>query len=156
MAKEIGELMRVDSTGFAVIDLDAVAKCTVDPPVPGRFESELMVANLGSIWPNYRRYGVERLVLARAVVTADELADLRGAVPKSRWTICRLAAPEDVIDRRLRAREPGVSQEFIVGVSRSPSAEMDQHSIADFVVDNGSESVTVVAGEVLRRWRELA
>ncbi|MEZ5247949.1 MAG: hypothetical protein R2713_01645 [Ilumatobacteraceae bacterium] len=49
-----------------------------------------------------------------------------------------------------------MSQEFIVGVSRSPSAEMDQHSIADFVVDNGSESVTVVAGEVLRRWRELA
>ncbi len=156
VAKEIGELMRVDSTGFAVIDLDAVAKCTVDPPVPGRFESALMVANLAAMWPNYRRYGVEKLVLARAVVTADEVAELRGAVPKSRWTICRLVAPEDVIDRRLRSREPGVSQEFIVGVSRSLSAEMDQHSIADFVVDNGSESVTVVAREVVRRWHKVA
>ena len=155
VAKEIGELMRVDSTGFAVVDLDAVAKCTVDPPVPGRFESELMVANLASMWPNYRRYGVERLVLARAVVTHDELAEIRDAVPKSRWTVCRLIASENVIDRRLRVREPGMSQEFLVGVSRSLSAEMDEHRIADFVVDNSSAPVTVVAAEVLRRWREL-
>lgn len=49
-----------------------------------------------------------------------------------------------------------MSQEFIVGVSRSLTAEMDHHSIADFVVDNSSASVTVVAGEVLRRWREFA
>lgn len=154
VAKEIGELMRLDSTGFAVVDLDAVAKCTVDPPVPGRFESELMVANLASMWPNYQRYGVRRLVLARAVVTPDELSELRGAVPDSHWTVCRLIASEDVIGQRLRAREAGVSQEFVLGVSRSLSAEMDDHPIADFVIANDSGSITDVAREVLTRWRE--
>lgn len=155
VAKEIGELMRLDSTGFAVVDLDAVAKCTVDPPVPGRFESELMVANLAAMWPNYRRYGVHRLVLARVIVTAEELTELRSAVPLAHWSVCRLVASQDVIGRRLRAREPGVSQDFILELSRTLSAEMEEHPIEDFVVDNDGRSVTDVAREVLSRWREL-
>ncbi len=155
IAKEIGELMRLDSTGFAVIDLDAIAKCTTDPPVPGRFESALMVENLAAIWPNYRRYGVVHLILARAVATADELDALRQAVPDARWTVCRLEAPEHVVAARLNAREAGIARSFLLGVSPGLAAEMATNRIEDFAVANGTDrSLTEVADEILGQWRD--
>lgn len=48
-----------------------------------------------------------------------------------------------------------MSQDFILELSRTLSAEMEEHSIEDFVVDNDGRSVTDVAHEVLSRWREL-
>lgn len=154
IAKEIGELMRLDSTGFAVIDLDAIAKCTTDPPVPGRFESALMVENLAAIWPNYRRYGVTHLVLARAVATAEELDAMRQAVPEARWTVCRLEAPEHVVAARLTAREAGIARTFLLGISPRLAAEMAANRIEDVAVTNGADrSVTEVADEILGLWR---
>lgn len=86
-------------------------------------------------------------------MTREELAAVQGAVPRSRWTVCRLTAPEGVIAERLRVREPGVSQSFILEVSRALAAEMDQHHVADFVVNNDDQPLTAVARDVLTRWR---
>lgn len=153
VAKEIGELMRLDTTGFAVIDLDAIAKCTSDPPVPGFFESALMIDNLVAIWPNYQRYGVTRLILARAVPTRDELDSLRRAVPKSRWTVCRLTAPPSVLATRLEQRETGIARDFLLRISPTLADEMAANRIEDFVVENGDDRpLTDVARDVLGLW----
>ena len=153
VAKEVGEVLRLRTTGFAVIDLDSIAKCTTEPPVPGRFESELMIANLVSIWPNYRRYGVTRLITARAVVDRDEFDAMRVAIPNSVWTVCRLVAPPSVVTERIRAREHGIAQAFLVGLAAPMAQEMAASAIDDFTVENGRDrSVTDVAEEVIRRW----
>jgi predicted kinase len=154
VAKEIGELLRGNATGYAVIDLDAIAKCETDPPVPGRFESALLLANLEAIWPNYRRYGVRFFVLARAVVDRSELDDLRACIPRSHWTVCRLTAPEPLVAQRLRMREPGIAQDFLLRVSPALAAEMAAEAIEDFLVTNADRPLTNVAGDVLDEWRQ--
>lgn len=153
VAKEIGEILRGAAPGFAVIDLDAIAKCETDPPVPGRFESALLLANLTAIWPNYQHYGVRFLVLARAVVDRSELEDLQACIPRSHWTVCRLTADEALVEQRLRAREPGIAQEFLIRVSPALASEMAAEAIEDFVVTNDGRSLTEVATEVLRGWQ---
>ena len=154
VAKEIGELLRLEATGYAVIDLDAIAKCTTDPPVPGRFESALLVANLAAIWPNYQHYGVRHLVLARAVVSHDELETLRACIPRSHWTVCRLTAPDELLADRLRAREPGTALKFLIRVSRELAIEMDERQIENYVVANTERSLTEVSTDVLDQWLE--
>ena len=153
VAKEIGEILREHATGYAVIDLDAIAKCATDPPVPGRFESALLLDNLAAIWPNYRHYGVRFLVLARVVVDRAERDDLEGCIPRSYWTVCRLSAPQPLVEQRLRAREPGMAQEFLVRVSPELAAEMAAEAIEDFLVPNDGRSLTDVASEVLGEWQ---
>lgn len=153
VAKEIGELLRGVATGYAVIDLDAIARCETDPPVPGRFESALLLANLASIWPNYQRYGVRFLVLARVVVDRSELEELQACIPRSHWTVCLLSAPETLVAQRLRTRGPGTAQEFLVRVSPELAAEMAAEAIEDILVSNDGRSLTDVATEVLNEWQ---
>jgi hypothetical protein len=154
VAKEIGELLRGNATGYAVIDLDAIAKCDTDPPVPGRFESALLLANLAAIWPNYQGYGVRFLVLARAVVDQSELDDLRACIPRSHWTVCRLDAPEPLVEQRLRMREPGIAQEFLLRVSPAIAAEMAAEAIEDFCLTNADRPLTDLASDVLHEWSQ--
>jgi predicted kinase len=155
VAKEVGELMRLDSTGFAVIDLDAIAKCTTDPPVPGFFESAIMIENLSAIWPNYKRYGVSRLILARAVASRSELDALRHAIPSSSWTVCRLTAPDAVVASRLSARESGIASPFLLRIAPGLADDLAAAGIDDFAIENSAErGLTNVAKEVLARWQE--
>jgi dephospho-CoA kinase len=156
IAKEIGELLRLDGCQHAVIDLDAIARCDVDPPVPGFFGAALMIDNLRAIWPNYARYGVRTVVLARAVFDAAELDDVRAAIPGSCWFVVRLSAPQAVVVDRLTAREPGIARDFLVRISGELARNADDADvaeIADLVVDNGPRHLTDVAREVLGCWR---
>jgi dephospho-CoA kinase len=154
VAKEIGEQLRTTAPGFAVIDLDALAKCDVDPPVAGFFASTLMADNLAAIWPNYLRYGVDRAILARAVPSFDELEIIVRTIPDSHWTVCRLVADRSTIVARLRARETGTAQEFLVRISEGLHDELARAALEDFAVDNAAERPLVdVAAEVLHGWR---
>jgi hypothetical protein len=115
-----------------------------------------MIDNLAAIWPNYRRYGATRAVMARAVQTQDELDGLRRAVSNSHWTVCRLTAEEGVIADRLRQRETGTARAFLLRISPGIAAAMADNAVEDFVVDNGvHRELTDVATEILNRWRDV-
>lgn len=148
VAKEIHELLRRADRSNAMVDLDALGKTfpAVDPPYNSRF----IVANLRAIWPAYEALTFDHLVLARVVLSADELAGYRTALPGIDLRVVRLVASDDEIGRRLRAREPGVSQDFLVGVAPGIAADLAAQRLEDLVVDNGAgRSVTDVALEIL-------
>lgn len=93
-----------------------------------------------------RPVAVDHLVLARYVGAAHEVAAYREAIPCATVTVCRVTAPVDTVQDRLRRRECGVARDFLMALSISLAAEIEELAFEDFVVDNGPDrSVTDVA-----------
>jgi len=150
VAKEVHELLRLAGVPNAMIDLDALGKVFPDADLP--FNSQLVVSNLAALWPNYRLLGFEHLILARIVLSDDELDAYRAAIPEMDLSICRLEVSDDEARRRLTAREPGVAQGFLLGVAPRLAEDMRRRALENFVVDNGAgKSVTSVGWELLAR-----
>ena len=157
VAREIGELLRLNRVAggmkmaCGVIDLDALSYVAAGP-VEDRFNCHFVVENLKAIWPNYAARGVDHLVLARYVGAAHEVEAYREAIPSATVTVCRVPAPADTVQDRLRRRECGVARDFLMGLSRTLAAEIEELAFEDFAVENGSDrSVTDVAREVAER-----
>ncbi len=157
VAREIGELLRVNRVAggmkmaCGVIDLDALSYVAAGP-VEDRFNSNFVVENLKAIWPNYAARGVDHLVLARYVGAAHEVEAYREAIPSATVTVCRVTAPADTVQDRLRRRECGVARDFLMALSRTLAAEIEELALEDFAVENGPDRlVTDVAREVAER-----
>lgn len=157
VAREIGELLRLTGlatgmrVGCGVIDLDALSYVAAGP-VEDRFNSNFVVDNLKAVWPNYAARGVERLVLARFVGAGHEVEAYREAIPSATVTVCRLTAPAETVQGRLRRREYGIARDFLMALSQTLAAEIDDLGFEDFAVENGPDrSVTDVAREVTER-----
>ncbi len=146
---EASDLLAKAGVAHAAIDLDWL---TIMYPVQGNYGQQLMLNNLTAIWPIYAAAGAERLLVARVVEDRSELQYYREAVPGAEPIVCRLTAPIQTMQERLRCREPGMFQ--AQGVARSAAlADILRRSRAeDFTVDNGvGRSINDVAREVLSR-----
>jgi hypothetical protein len=150
VAKEMGELLLRAGVRHAVIDLDALGE--VSPPCQeGTFNSALVARNLAAIWPNFRDYGVDRLVLARVIGDKEEVVSYRRAIPEAVMKICRISAPAETIAERLAVRETGIKRDFLLGITSGLDERLSHLGAEDFAVENGaSRSLTEVALEVLR------
>jgi hypothetical protein len=71
VAREVHELLRLAGVRNAMIDLDAVGR--VHPAADEPFNAHLVVANLEAMWPNFLALDLDYLVLARVVLSAEEL-----------------------------------------------------------------------------------
>ena len=109
-----------------------------------------MFANLAAIWPVYAAAGAERMVLARVVEDRSELQQYREAVPGADPIVCRLTAPIQTMQERLRTREPGLFQKRALARSAELDCILERARAEDFTVDNGpGRSVTQVARDIL-------
>ena len=150
VAKEIHELLRRAGRPNAMIDLDAVGRTypAVDPP----FNSKFVVTNLQAMWSTYQAIQLEYLVLARVLLSTDEVDCYRNSLNGIDLRIVRLEAPTDTILARLQQREPGVSQSFLMHVAPELATTIAAQQLEDFVVSNDPErTVTEVAIEILER-----
>jgi hypothetical protein len=146
VAVEAARLLEGRGERAAAVDLDWLAWLHV----PG-FEAydELIGRQLGAIWPNLLEVGVERLLLARAVLSRSGLAPIRAALPAVELSVVRLVAPPAVIEERLRRRDGGAElAEHLAAFARM--AEQVASVPADAVVTNEGRSLMEVAEEVLR------
>jgi predicted kinase len=150
VAKEVHELLRRAQRRNVMIDLDAVGR--VWPIADEPFNSGLVVDNLAAMWPNYDRLDPEFVVLARVLLSADELRAYRTALPRLDIRVARLEVPDAQLRARLHAREPGVSQDFLVRTAPDLAAQLRDDDLAEIVVDNANDrTVTAVALELLDR-----
>jgi chloramphenicol 3-O-phosphotransferase len=150
VAKEIHELIRRAERPNAMIDLDAIGRTypAVDPP----FNSRFVVTNIQAMWPTYQALQLDYLVLARVLLSADELDGYRRSLPGIDLRVVRLEAPPDAILSRLEQREPGVSRGFLMRVAPEIATTIAAQQLEDFVVSNGPErTVTEVAIDILEK-----
>lgn len=70
LAKEIGEQLWRAEVPHAVIDVDELARIRAPVADPGNW-TRLTVDNLRAIWHNYAALGIDRVVLAGVIDSAD-------------------------------------------------------------------------------------
>ena len=63
-------------------------------------------AMLRAVWPNYTSVRGVKVVLPLVVADAADLADLKATAPASRYVVCELTAPRQVLEERVTRREP--------------------------------------------------
>lgn len=156
VVREMNEVRRTRGLSNATIDLDWIGKGrqpTDWPDTTWRFgtrSADLQVANLRAMWPNYARLGITRLLLSGVIDSREHLTGLLEAVDAEAFAVCRLTAPNAVLQERIRRRELGIARDFLVRYSAEVEAHLDRLNVASLtVVNDGSMPITAVAEKVL-------
>jgi chloramphenicol 3-O-phosphotransferase len=144
----IGELLELRGQAYALVDLDWLG--WVQPaPASSLTQRSVLAQNLRLIWPTFREAGVERLVLARYVEDRPQLEEFRAALPGTDVFVVRLVASQDVIERRLRARDSGAELAEHLAETARFAARGEANALEDAVVENGDRPLSEVAADVL-------
>lgn len=152
LAKEISEVLWRAREPHAIVDLDELCRGLLPGDSAAGFHVGLAAENLTAVWSAFRRRGARRLVVARIVESADELAVVGAAVPDCELTVCRLVVEPETLQRRLRHREAGSSVEFLSSVAARLAATIDQLELPGFTIHNtDGESITELALDVVDR-----
>lgn len=150
VAMEVSEILAERGVAHVALDIDAVSY-VFPRPDHDPFGQQVALANLAAVWVNARKAGAERLVLARVIEDRSELDGFRTAVPAARITVCRITAPQPLVQTRLEGREIGSGRDWHLRRSGELSAVLDEARCEDIVVANDGRPVRAVAGEVLDR-----
>jgi adenylylsulfate kinase-like enzyme len=142
---EASDLLAAHGIAHAAIDLDALG---VSHLTESASSADLAYANLRSIWANYAAAGARHVLVAAAVESRSELDRLSDALPHAELVVCRLHAPLETMEERVRLREPGMHQEKFVGRVADLERLLDAAALENFTLTN-TGSVTDVAREML-------
>ena len=145
LARAIVERLIVADRPAGMIDVDALSLVY---PSQGRSFTR---RNLRAVWPNYAAVSQIRIVLPLVVVDGDDLAELREITCAESFTVCELTAPKDVLERRVREREPDETWTSAVLEFVARYHDRDDHdAIRDFQVSTHPDPVADAVDAVLR------
>jgi hypothetical protein len=149
----IGDALDAGDRPYAIVDLDWLAWLRPDPD-RGATVRSVLVENLQCVSATFRRSGVERLVLARAVTQAEEVDAIRAALEPCQLVVARLVASPAVVEGRLRRRDAGGQLAEHLAKSASFAAEAEAAGIGDAVAtDDLDASAVARAVLLLAGWR---
>jgi adenylylsulfate kinase len=141
---ELGDQLSERGEPHAVVDLDWLA--WVDPaPASELSVQDILAANLTAAVETFRRAGVTRLVLARHLTRARDLASIKAALGDADLDVVRLEAPSAELEARVRARDSGGELEEHLGEIDSAL----EPEFAHIAVTNAGRPVAEVAVEIL-------
>jgi adenylylsulfate kinase len=148
VAIEIGEHLECGDAPYALVDLDWLGWLR---PAPASLvtQQSALAENLRLIWLTFREAGVDRLVLARYVEDCTQLDAFRAALPGVELFVVRLVAPQELVERRLRARDSGAQLAGHLAETAAFAARGAEAALEDAVVENGERALPEVASEVL-------
>lgn len=142
---EASDLLAGTRIVHGCVDLDWLAH------VHGGNPEGLLERNLSAVCANFRALGIDRLLVAGAVESRNDLQRLADAAGTSRITVARLRAPVAQMEARLALRERGIYAARYRDRVGELERILDAAAIEDFSVETDGVSVTEVAREVLRR-----
>lgn len=150
VASEISELLEQGQIPHAQIDIDTI-RWGYFPLSHDRFQIELAMKNLASLWENFQRAGANRLVISDVIEDRNELERYYLAIPGAEILVVRLYASLSTLEQRLQGREMGSGLEWHLQRTAELAEQMDQSRVEDILVNTEGKSVMVVAREVLQR-----
>jgi hypothetical protein len=146
VAREVVVVAAERGLRVAAIDLDWLGwTSSTQLPV-----DELISRNLAAVAANYRVAGIDRLVLARALVAPASLVAIGQALPDWNVTVVRLTAPRPTIERRIRVRDSGVELEEHLGQIDDITSRTNLIAADAPVVVNDGGSLREAALDVIR------
>lgn len=144
-------LSAAERGSHAVIDLDAIRKLK-PAPSSDRFNHELELLNLKSLAGNYRAAGARRFIIAGVIEDKAELPRYIDALGSDGLFVCRLVAPCDVLETRLRFRHREDPQGLIWHLDRVGTLTdiLEAAGIDDLVLDSSDVPPVELAAAVRR------
>jgi GTPase SAR1 family protein len=141
----LGHRLSESGEPYALVDLDWLA--WVEPPPASELGvHEILVANLAAVVETFRRAGVTRLVLARHLTRADDVAAIEAALGGAALEVVLLEVPAAVLEARIRARDSGRELEEHLGeIGAAQPPEFAHRTVA-----NDGRPPADVADEILR------
>ena len=124
VATEVGEQLADMSLPNAVIDLDWLGWVNVGNDF--KAYDQLIMQNIISTWPNYRKIGVEYLVLARMLLQREPLDVLAKAFPGTPIITVKLVASKNTLEKRLSQRDSGETLQEHLGEIESMNKVLDE------------------------------
>lgn len=151
---EIGDALDADDEPYALLDLDWLAWVQPADDAPVSVQ-QILVENLAHASRTFRRAGVRRFVMARAVDAAD-VAGIRSALGSSvRLLVVQLTAAPQVVAQRLRGRDRGERLAEHLEQANAFAARIEPAQLGVVAVATDHGDVAAVAQEVLAAagWR---
>jgi predicted kinase len=150
LAEEMFDQLRERDIRHAVIDVDAL--CLSYPYRTGDpYNSVTAIENVASVWANFSRQGIDRLVLVRVVESRADVERLLAAVPGAHVTVCHLAASPMTVEERIRRREVGSSTESLAARGRQLAAMAPDADFVDIVLETDGKALAELATELLAK-----
>jgi energy-coupling factor transporter ATP-binding protein EcfA2 len=138
----LDELLAERPEPYAVVDLDWLS--WVRPAADTITVRDALRENLAALRETYRRAGVGRFVLSRAVATREEVDEIAEALTGAEILVVRLVVPRATLEARLSARDSGAQlAEHLAMLDEAPAFEA--HEI------DADRPAADVAAEILRR-----
>lgn len=156
VAAEVSELLDQAQIPHAHVDIDAL-RWGYFPLSADRFQTELAMENLKSLWINFQRMGARRLIIADVIEEREHVQRYRQAIPDAQVFVVRLHASLEELERHLKSREVGSGLDRHLARTAELAKKMEQAGVEDLVVDTEGKTVTAVAWEVLQRcgWMDV-
>jgi len=146
----VAQRMAARGVPTAFIDVDELSRLW-PAPTGDPFQTELILANLRTIAPNYEGAGAELLILAWVVQDAEDLTHLEAALGLP-VTAVRLTAPAAVVEARLRNRHQGPERDGLAWhLRRAPELVAIQDGGLALPTVDASGPVDQVADAVIER-----
>ena len=146
VAKEVVAIAGKLGLGAAAIDLDWLGWAT---GATIGFDA-LIARNLSAVAENYAQLGIDRLVLARALVGSSGVQSVAGALAGWELTVIRLASSRAVVEQRLRARDSGSELREHLAEIDEMTSKVTAAAPGALVVVNDGRDPGDVAREVIR------
>jgi len=126
-------LLRAARVPHAALDIDWL---TASWPEQGEWNIETRHRHVAMMAESYREHlGVVYFVVSGVVQTPEAVERLRLCLGANELAVCRLDAPRDVVEARLRVRQPPGALAWFLERAAVLDAQLAQDGLDDFVVD---------------------
>ncbi|MFC4014258.1 adenylyl-sulfate kinase [Nonomuraea purpurea] len=142
---EVFEQLSRSGVKTAFVDADQISLCH---PMPEGMTHRIRARSLAAMWPHFRQEGVQCLILAGFVDTAEEVREYTALVPEAAFTLCRLRVDDAELKERFLARgwRPDLVEDAV-----AEAKALDRSDYADVCVDTGGFTVSETARLVCDR-----
>ena len=154
VAQELSGQLEQRSISHTIVDLDNLAQ-TYPRPKDDPFGQILALENLKALWTNARARGVQNLVVARVIESAEGARRVADAVGACRVKIVQLTASDDTLLQRVRRREIGSGQSWHEARALELSEKLSKADFSDLVVNTDQRTLSDIAREIFEAFNWL-
>jgi adenylylsulfate kinase-like enzyme len=150
VAAEVSAKLAAAEVAHAFVDIDTLRWC-YPRPADDRFQIQLAMHNLASLWPNFHVAGATHLVAADVIESRAQLQRFETAIPGARITVVRLRASVEVLWQRVAQRELGAGRDWHLRRAAELAAQMERDAVEDLLVETDGRAIAEIASEIVLR-----
>ncbi|HWL64607.1 MAG TPA: AAA family ATPase [Actinomycetota bacterium] len=151
VAEAISESLHDAHQLHALIDLDWLAQLYPAPDEADPYNTNLAADNLAAVWRNFHTAGARRAVMAATVESAEQLGEIRRALPDAEFTVVLVTASSDSVHGRIATRDRGRLRNDFLACTNALATRIESAGLHEFAIENDGRLPDEAANEILQK-----